>query len=278
MADTAYRTRYREEFVAGFEQRSSLLVKACTTEAQIDGTSAVFLVADSGDETAVTRGTNGLIPAKADVLVQNTATLAEWHDLRRRSRFNIFMSQGDGARIMQENNMAVLNRKRDTDILAALETGTQDTSTTGQTASINMAAHALAILGNNAVDVADGNVTWVISPAAFSYLIQTGELSNKDFASVQPFSGVRMHFNWLGLNVIVHPNLTGKATASEKNIMFHKSAIGHACDKENLDVQIGYDAEQDYSWSRASGFFGSKLLQNEGVVITLSDGSGFASV
>lgn len=52
-----------------------------TTEAVIKGNTAVFLVADSGGATAVTRGVNGLIPARADNLTQNSCTLVEWHDL-----------------------------------------------------------------------------------------------------------------------------------------------------------------------------------------------------
>ena len=76
MADTAFMTQYRQEFIAGFEQKQSLLRQSVTSEAVIKGNQAVFLVADSGGATAVTRGVNGLIPARADHLVQNTATSA----------------------------------------------------------------------------------------------------------------------------------------------------------------------------------------------------------
>jgi hypothetical protein len=48
MADTAYQTQYRQEFIAGFEQHVSLLRETVTTEAQIQGNQCVFLVADSG--------------------------------------------------------------------------------------------------------------------------------------------------------------------------------------------------------------------------------------
>jgi hypothetical protein len=65
MADTAYQTQYRQEFVAGFEQHVSLLRETVTTEAQIQGNQCIFLVADSGSATAVTRGVNGLIPLAA---------------------------------------------------------------------------------------------------------------------------------------------------------------------------------------------------------------------
>jgi hypothetical protein len=40
-----------------------------------------------------------------------------------------------------------------------------------------------------------------------------------------------------------------------------------------LMTAIGYDEEQDYSFAGASGYFGSKLLQNSGVVQMVHDGS-----
>ena len=66
MAETAFTTLYRTEFIKGFEQRQSLLRDTVTTEAMVNGNAAVFLVADSGSATAQTRGVNGLIAARAD--------------------------------------------------------------------------------------------------------------------------------------------------------------------------------------------------------------------
>src|SRR6478609_8541594 len=105
MSDTAFQTQYRQEFIAGFEQHKSLLSQTCTNEAQIKGNAAVFQVADSNGATTVTRGVNGLIPARADNLVQNTCTLTEQHDLVRKTSFNIFASQGDQRRIMQMTSL-----------------------------------------------------------------------------------------------------------------------------------------------------------------------------
>ena len=121
MADTAYQTQYRAEAIAAFEMGESLLRQSVTTEADVKGTSAVFLVAGSGDAQPSTRGVNGLIPARADDLNQYTATLVEWHDLVRRTRFNLEMSQGNGRQIMQRTTRNVMNRKIDADILAARE-------------------------------------------------------------------------------------------------------------------------------------------------------------
>jgi len=275
MADTAAQTRYREEFIAGFEQRQSLVRGTVTTDADIQANTCTFLVADSDGAEAVTRGTNGMIPAKADNLTQVSATLVEWHDLRRRTSFNIYTSQGDGRRIMQMNSMAVINRKIDADIIDALEDGTQDTGTV-EKFSLELAMYGITILGNNAVPI-DGNISCLITPAAYAYLMQCKEFTSVDYVSNKPFSSNLTMFRWAGVNWIVHPNLSGAGTAAEKCIMYHKNAIGHCVNTEKLATAIGYDEEQDYSYARTTAYMGSKLLQNAGIVIINHDGSAYAA-
>lgn len=275
MSDSAFQAQYRQEFIAGFEQRESLVRKTVTTEVEIKGNQAIFLVADSGSATAVTRGLNGLIPARADNLTQSTATLVEWHDLVKRTRFNIFASQGDGRRIMQETTMGVINRSIDQDIITELNTATQDTGAAA-TASLSLAVYATTILGNNEVPY-DGNIFGLITPAFHAYLMQTKEFTSADYVSGKPFESGMTMFRWANVNWIVHPNLPGKGTNAEKCFVYHKSAIGHALDSEAMQTAVGYDDEQDYSYCRASGFFGSKLLQSSGVVVINHDGSAFAA-
>lgn len=275
-ADHAYQTQYRAEFIAGFEQRQSLVRQTVTTEVEIKGNQAVFLVASSGSATAVTRGLNGLIPARADSLSQYTATLTEWHDLVRRTEFNLFASQGDGRRIMQETTMGVINRKTDQDIITTLNTATLTTGS-AVNASLNLVMYGLTILGNNAVPL-DGNISALITPAYHAYLMQTKEFASAQYVSNQPFSGALTMYRWAGVNFIVHPNLPGAGTAAEKCFMYHKNALGHAVNANNMATAVGYDDEQDYSYCRASAFMGSALLQNSGIVVMNHDGSGYAAV
>lgn len=276
MAETAFQTQYRDEFIAGFEQRESLLRDTVTTEGEVKGNQITFLVADSGSAQATTRGVNGLIPARADNLTQSTATLAEWHDLVRRTGFNLYASQGDGRRIMQETTMAVLNRKIDQDIITQLNTGTQNTGTTATTASLALAMKAKVILGNNAVP--GSNLFGLITPAFHAYLMQTKEFASADYVSVKRFDGEQQPmFKWAGITWIEHPNLPGVGTSAEKCFLYHKSAIGHGCDMTRIATSAGYDEEQDYSFARATAYMGSKLLQNAGVVVINHDGSAFGA-
>lgn len=278
MADTAFQVQYRQQFIDGFENGVSLLRACVTTEAVIKGNSAVFLVADTNGATAVTRGVNGLIPARADNLNQITATLVEYHDLVRKTSFNIFAGQGDQTRIMQAGVMKVINREIDRNLIAQLDTATQDTGG-ATTASVNLVMKAQTILGNADVPVEDeNNMFAVITPAFRAYLMQTSEFSNGDYVEVKPFNGpARKMWRWSGINWIVNSEITGKGTAAEKCYMFHRSALGHAVDKSGIQSPVGYDAEQDYSWARCSIFMGSKVLQNTGIVQMLHDGSAYVA-
>jgi hypothetical protein len=278
MAATAYQTQYRNEFIAGFEQRMSLLGASVTREAVIKGNTATFLVADSGSATAVTRGVNGLIPARSDNLNQYSATLVEWHDLVQRTGFNLFASQGDGRRIMQETTQGVINRKIDSDILTELANATQDAGSAA-TASLSLVMRAWTILGNADVPVEEeDNMFFVVSPAFYAYLMQINAFTSADFVDVKPFAGAAKRYRrWAGFNWIVHPNISGAGTAAELCYAFHRNAIGQAVNTGEMDMKVGVDEEQNYSWARCSVFMGSKLLQNTGIVKVTHDGSAYVA-
>jgi len=276
MAENAFQTMYRQEFIQKFKQRVSLVRKTVTTEAEVKGNTAVFLTAGSGSATAKTRGANGLIPARADDLTQSSATLVEWHDLVRKNNFNIYAGQGKQREIMQQTTMAVVNRKIDSDIITALETGTQYAGLVGVTATLALVMKAKAILGNADVPY-DGNISMLITPAFEAYLMQTREFASADYVNNKPFENGMTMFRWAGINFIVHPNLTGAGTATEICLMYHRHAIGHGCNKESIMTAVGYDDEQDYSYARCSTYMGSKLLQNTGVVQVRHDGTAFAA-
>jgi len=280
MTESAFQIQFRQELIAGFEVNQSLLRNTVTTEAQIKGNQATFDVIDSGSATAVTRGLNGLIPGRADNNTQNTATLKEWHDKAIKTRFNIFASQGDQRRAMQDTTMAVINRQIDTDILTALSGASQDTGP-AQKSSFRLVMWAQTILGNNAVPLG-ANVTWVITPAFYAYLLEMKQFTNVEYVNKKPLEQAMVidqpiSFYWLGMNWIVHPNLTGKGTAAEKCYVFHKSAVGHAIDTAGIQSVVDYNGEHDYSFARCTAFMGSVLMQTSGVVVINHDGSEFAA-
>jgi hypothetical protein len=271
--DTAFQNQYRQEFIAGFEQRQSLLRDTVTTEAVIKGNQAIFLVADSGSATAQSRGVDGLIPARDDNLTQNTAVLQEWHDLVRKTGFNIFASQGNQRQIMQETTMSVVNRKVDDQIITQLNTGTVTAGAASAVPSVPLFQYARVLLSNASVPW-DSNVTLLCQPSFLGYLEQADEFASADYVSMRPYAGQDpswrdkpMAYRWRNCLIVEHPNLPGKATTSEISFLYHKSAIGHAADTGGMQNVVGYDEEQDYSYARCSMYMGAVLLQNAGVVV-----------
>lgn len=291
MADSAFQVQYRQEFIAGFEVGQSLLRNCVITEAMIKGNQAVFLTADSGGAIAQTRGLNGLIPSRTDNLNQITATLIEYHDLVQRTGFNLFSSQGDGKRIMQETSMKVINRTVDLDILSKL--ATTSNATTVQTASLALVTKVRTKMGNNAVPINETeNMFFVISPAFMGYLLQTKEFTNYNYVDMRMMadpgqgvgstsssgsvSGTMRVIRWAGFNWIESALLTGLGTSNELCYAFHRNSIGHAVNTGEIMAMADYNRRQDYSWARTSVFMGSQLLQNKGVFQVPHDGSALS--
>ena len=282
MADTAFQIQYRQEFIQAFEQHQSLLRETVTTEAVIKGQQAVFLVAGSGSAAAVTRGLNGRIPARADSNTQNTCTLQEWHDLVRKTGFNVFASQGNQRAIMQMTTMAVLNRQIDSLITTQLNAGTVTIGSASTIPNVSLFQNGRVKLSNAAVPW-DSNVTLLCQPSFLAYLEQAPEFANAQYVDVRPYAGdvaswkdKPMAYRWRNCLIAEHPNLPGRGTSSEKNFLYHKTAIGMAIDTSGLQSPVGYDQEQDYSWARASAFMGAVVLQNTGIVVITADGSAYA--
>jgi hypothetical protein len=282
MSDSAFQIQYRQEFVAAFEQHQSLLRETVTTEAVIKGQQAIFLVAGSGSAAAVTRGLNGRIPPRADVNSQNTCTLQEWHDLVRKTSFNVFASQGNQRAVMQMTTMAVLNRKIDDLIITQLNTGTVTIGSTSAIPNVSLFQNARVKLSNAAVPW-DSNITLLCQPSFLAYLEQATEFANAQYVDIRPYAGNTpswqdkpMAYRWRNCLIVEHPNLPGKGTSSEKSFMYHNTAAGMAVDTGGLQSPVGYDQEQDYSWARASAFMGALVLQNTGIVVVTHDGSAYA--
>lgn len=282
MADTAFMKQFRRETIAAFEQTESLVRQTTTTEVVVSGNQAEIQVAGSGGGEATTRGLNGDIPFDVGERNQITITLSEWHAPEQRTRFNIFSSQGNEREIMQRSCMAKLNRKIDSQIITELNTATINTGA-AVPASMELCSRAKAMLGNNDVPF-DGNIYALITPAFESLLYQVSEFSNHELVQRQPIPGADLAWNdrpnmysWFGIKWIVHPNLPGKGTNAEKCFLYHKSAIVHAMDAEQMNIATDYESKHDRSWVRCSGFFGSEIVQNSGIIVINHDGSSMSA-
>jgi hemin uptake protein HemP len=184
--------------------------------------------------------------------------------------------------MMQTTSMGVINRRVDKTILTELSTATQNLGTAA-TMTEALALRAKTVLQINDVPW-DNNIFAIISPAAEAYLMQVDSFSSSDYVDTRPMVDAPFAWNdqvkfrnWLGINWVSHPGITGVGTNAEKCYMFHKSAIGHAMDTEGMNVSAGYNEEDDYSYARTSVFEGAQLLQNSGVVVINHDGSAYTA-
>lgn len=278
MAETANQVLYRQELVKAFERRAALLEPRVTTDGVASGNQFVFIVNGSGGAAAVTRGANGKIPGRANDDTQVTLTMGEWHDKPQMTRFNIFSGQAGAQRraAMQDESIAVLNRKADDLIIDALETSTQYAGLAAATLTIDKALHAKTIISNaNAVMTAN-DVTGLLTPAAEAYLLQAKEIASKDYVDTSMLPNAPQMFKWAGITWMVHTGLPGIGTSSERLFVFHRAAVGCGINREEMNVGAGYNDEEDYYFARCSRFMGAVLLQNTGVCSIRHDGSGYA--
>lgn len=277
MAVQAAVAKYRSDTVEAFRQERSLLSLATTKEIMSSGLTSTFLVAGSATATAVTRGQNGDIPYGAPTNNQVTATLVEKHAPYSLTGFDVFASQGNQVAEMRRESIAVINRDMDLTILAELANATQDYGT--GTMDLSTITGAIALLGNNFVPTEElDNMFGILSPAAYSYLMQTTEFASGDYVDMKPFNGpTRKFFRWAGVNWITSSLVTGLGTSSELLYVWHRRAIGYAVNMGEDKIAAGFNEEQQRSWSLATIYQAAKILQNSGIIKITHDASAIVS-
>lgn len=280
-SQSAFKTAYKEETIMGFERGETPLRSMVTTDYRESGGAVVFLIADSGNATAVTRGLNGTIPKRVVNNNQVTLSLTELHDLPTVTGYNIFASQGDTVKTMQQTAINTINRALDGQILTQLGTATSGPTDTATTDAYGLFQSSLTALGNNNVETDTGMVSAIISQGFLTRLQRVKEFSSADWVNKKAYEegrSAKKIWLWQGVKLITHTGLSGTGTAAERCFMFHKNAIGHAMNKNTLDVLVGYNEEDDYSWTRATFFGGAKVLQNSGIMVMKHDASEFGTV
>lgn len=276
MSQSAFKTMYRSEQIAAFEKKQSVFSMTTVQEVMSEGNSCVFLVAGSGGVGATTRGLNGKIIYNPLDLNQYTCTLEEKHAPFEMTGFNIFSSQGNLRKAMQDGSVAVINRERDNLIRNALSAATVTTGAAA-TADLAMVNKSKTKIRNAKVG-ADVKLWAAISPAYYNYLTLLAQFTSADYIQDKRFEGINkdMAFSWNGVNWFVDSELEGVGTASCTCFMYAETAIGSAANSATMNIEMGYDDKQNSSWSRASVFMGAKLLQNAGVVKMIHNDSAYS--
>ena len=273
MAYQITQQQYRDEWVVTFQRGETYLRYATTPEMMINGNQALFPI--QGTATGVTgRGTNGLIPSDNPTDTQVTIPLVERHRKETQTGFNIFTAHGNLREAMQQRGALALAREVDDEIIAnALESATtQFNGGTAITLTYGRVQDIMSDLLENNVYAMD-MVTFVWTPKAWARLLTFDQFISSDYVEDNFILGgaTQRPRMWNGAMHMVHTGLPGVGTATANCYAFGKAAVGYAMNTEGIDVAIGYDEEDDYSFARHTIFHGSRLLQQSGIIEIVHD-------
>ncbi len=262
---------YRTEAVAQFELKDALLRDTVTIEDVEKGETATFAIYGLAGKTAVTRDLNGLIPGDNINRSQVTAILREKHFVAEHTDFDVFTSQSNTHKAMQQG-MAVIYRDMDAEILRALDAGSGVQFTTAGLSLQDVNKTEARLLTNKA----GNDLTFVISPAARGYLRSIDAFTSVDYIDTKTFgsNNAKEMFMWSGIKFIVHPDLPGVGTSACKMFAYSKEAVGHAIARGKLDFVIDFDNRHAFHYTRASSAHAAVVLQSAGVIEILHDDTG----
>jgi hypothetical protein len=262
---------YRTEAIAQFELKEALLRDTVTIEDVDKGETATFAIYGLAGKTAVTRDLNGLIPGDSINRSQVTAIMHERHFVAEHTDFDVFASQSNTIKAMQQG-MSVIYRDHDKEILTALDAGSGHQFTSAGLSLQDILKSVARLATNKAAK----DITAVITPAASAYLHQIDSFTSADYIDTKVFgdSNAMMAFKWMGVKFIVHPELTGVGTSSAKLFVYAKEAVGHAIARGKLDFTIDFDNRHAFHYTRASSAHAAIVLQPAGVVEITHDDTG----
>lgn len=280
---------YRNDITMGFNRREKLLYNSVLTQFQARGYQAVFEVADTNSDYAVKRGANGYIPASTFTQNQYTTTMEIQFAKDIRNKEDILGSQGDIERVMTEAAIGKINRSIDKVILDQLDTATQTAWSSAPLTSVSIDTFAglKALLARNKVP-SDGNIFCVIQPSVEAQLYKLPGFANSLWTGKMPINMAdvawkdkpRM-YNWLDINFICMPGLTGAGTTSETNYFYHKNSLGLATALDGQGtptVAAGYDEKDAFYYVNADFYMGAKVIQDTGIYKFYSDGTSLVNI
>lgn len=272
MAYPITKDQFVEEWVVAFQRGETYLKDSVITEEVLSGLTAKFaLQAAAGRMTS--RGTNGLIPSRNRTDTQPQVTLEEKHSKETRTGFDVFTAPANVREAMQNAGAQAAAREIDYTIIDALATATNAyNSGSAITLTYGKTVDALTELFEN--DVMAGNeITCLWTPKSWGRLLTFQEFKSSDYIDAKPLVGLTLDRPkiWLGAKHIMHNGLPGKGTATASNFIFAKPAVGHAIAQDNIQVGVGYNDEDDYSFSRHTIFDGATILQQAGVIKVVTD-------
>lgn len=272
MAYVITKDQYRDEWVVAFQRGETYLKDRVVREDITSGLTAKFSVQGVAGRMT-TRGTNGLIPSRNRTDSMQTITLQEKHTKETRTGFDVFTAPANLRQGMQNAGAKTAAREIDYTIIDALATATNVyNSGTAVTSTFGKIVDELSQLWGQDINSGD-EITCLWTPKAWARLLTIAEFKSADYVDAKPLVGLAADRPkiWLGAYHIMHNGLPGKGTATASNFIFAKNAVGHSLAEGEIQTDVGYNGEDDYSYARHTIYDGAVILQQAGVLKVVTD-------
>lgn len=264
---TAFIQQYERDAHEAFQRQGSKLRETVRLKTGVNGSSTTFQVVGKG--VATTKARHGTITPMNNDHTAVPCTLVDFYA-------GDWVDKLDELKINIDERMAVANagayalgRKIDDQILTALDTTTQTTVSWVVTSEAAIRNSLINMVNAaNANDVPDdGQRYCALSPKAWAFASIVEEWSSSDYVAPgdRPFAGRFQMKDWMGVKWIMHSGTPGVGTATSKNFLYHRSAVGYA-------EGMGITADITWHGDRAAHFVnhmmsgGACLIEDAGVI------------
>jgi len=265
--DVAFTTQFEREVHEAFQRMGSKLRETVRLKTGVNGSSTTFQVIGKG--TATTKARHGVITPMNQTHTAVPCTLSDfyagdWVDKLDELKINI-----DERQAVANGGAYALGRKVDEQILTALD-GTTQTVVTWVVTSEAAIRNSLIdmVQAANANDVPDdGQRYGVLSSQAWAFASVVEEWSSADYVAPgdRPFAGRFQMKDWMGVKWISHTGVPGFGTATSKNFLYHRSAVGYG---EGMGVTSDISWHGDHAAHFVNNMMsgGACLIEDAGVI------------
>ncbi len=295
--DTAFVRQYERDVHDEFQKKGSVLKPTVRMKTDIVGESTTFQKVGKG--VATTKARHGSITPMNQGHSAIVCSLEDFYAGDFVDRLDEAKTHIDERGVISRGGAMALGRKVDEQIFTQLDATTQSAvswviSSAGAVRN-SVTEMIKDLITNNAYE--PGMNYGVISPVGWQMLMTVKEFQSADYVNAEGMEftkgvplGTPRYKDWLGVLWAVHSANPGVGTATSKQFVWHKEAVGYATGKHpaNLAGTMGRETSvgADITWvgTRASHFVnhamsgGGCLIDDLGVIEGQLDDTGTVPV
>jgi hypothetical protein len=265
-ADVPFVKLYEGDVHEAYQRTGSRIRNMTRLKTGVKGTTLTWQ--KIGTAKASTKARHGLVPVSDTQFTNASATLVDYYSGDWSDKLDEMKTNIDERQSLAKAGGYALGRTTDDLILAQLDL-TSNSNAITQTTSVTFRNGVLLArqehFANNVPD--DGDNFAIVSNAFWSWLMTIEEFKSSDYVgqgSLPWTTGQEMK-SWAGIKWIEHSGVPGAGTATEKNFLFHRSAIGLA-ESASPSTDITWHGDRAAHFISNSMSLGAALIDELGVV------------